>query len=210
MNLRVTSPIRLPSAPARSHYALTVIYVTTADEASRVLAELLRQQPLGLDLETTGLDPLQHRIRLLQLATRAGRVAVFDLFQLPVALFTPLTNARLVAHNAVFEYTFLAAAGIRLEVLHDSMPMYRVVYGHTASLQDAAHHTLQLAIDKTEQVSDWTTPELSAQQLRYAALDAWVAPPAGRCARCPLRQHLPAGCAGAAGRCPVPPRRCPV
>ena len=140
-----------------------------------MLAELLLQQPLGLDIETTGLDPLQHRIRLLQLACRSGRVVVFDLFRLPAALFAPLSKARLVAHNAVFEYAFLAAAGIRLELLHDSMLMYRTLYGHTASLQDAAQEVLLLPLDKAEQVSDWTAPELTERQLRYAALDAWAA-----------------------------------
>ena len=168
-------PLSKPVLPPRVPYPHTVEYVTTADQAAGLLAELLQQQPLGLDIETTGLDPLQHRIRLLQLACRSGRVVVFDLFRLPGALFAPLSKARLVAHNAVFEYAFLAVAGIRLEVLHDSMLMYRTLYGRTASLQDAAQDVLLLPLDKAEQVSDWTTPELSAQQLRYAALDAWVA-----------------------------------
>jgi len=152
----------------------TVEYVVAADKAVPVLAELLLQQPLGLDIETTGLDPLQHRIRLLQLACRSGRVVVFDLFRLPAELFGGLSKARLVAHNAVFEYAFLAVAGIRLELLHDSMLMYRTLHGHTASLQDAAQDILLLPLDKAEQVSDWTAPELSERQLRYAALDAWA------------------------------------
>ena len=159
----------------RVPYPRTIEYQRTADKAVAVLAELLLQQPLGLDIETTGLDPLQDRIRLLQLACRSGRVVVFDLFQLPAALFAPLSKARLVAHNAVFEYAFLAAAGIHLEVLHDSMLMYRTLYGRTASLQDAAQEVLLLPLDKAEQVSDWTAPQLTEKQLRYAALDAWTA-----------------------------------
>ena len=168
-------PLSKPVPPPRVPFPHIVEYVTTADKAAAVLAELLLQQPLGLDIETTGLDPLQHRIRLLQLACRSGRVVVFDLFRLPAALFAPLSKARLVAHNAVFEYAFLAAAGIRLELLHDSMLMYRTLYGHTASLQDAAQEVLLLPLDKAEQVSDWTAPELTERQLRYAALDAWAA-----------------------------------
>ena len=168
-------PLSKPVLPPRVPYPHTVEYLTTPDKAATVLAELLLQQPLGLDIETTGLDPLRHRIRLLQLACRSGRVVVFDLFQLLAALFAPLSKARLVAHNAVFEYAFLAAAGIRLERLHDSMLMYRTLHGHTASLQDAAQQVLLLPLDKAEQVSDWTAPELTEQQLRYAALDAWAA-----------------------------------
>ena len=161
--------------PPRVPYPHAVEYLTTADKAAAVLEELLLLQPLGLDIETTGLDPLQHRIRLLQLACRSGRVVVFDLFKLPLVLLALLSKARLVAHNAVFEYAFLAAAGIRLEFLHDSMLMYRILYGHTASLQDAAQEVLLLPLDKAEQTSDWTAPELTERQLRYAALDAWAA-----------------------------------
>ena len=54
------------------------------------------------------------------------------------------------------------------------MLMYRTLYGHTASLQDAAQAMLLLPLDKTEQVSDWCAPDLTERQLRYAALDAWV------------------------------------
>ena len=168
-------PLKPVQPPPRVTYPHAVEYVTRADKATAVLAELLEQQPLGLDVETTGLDPLQHRIRLLQLACRSGRVVVFDLFRLPAALFAPLSKARLVAHNAVFEYSFLAVAGIRLEVLHDSMLMYRTMHGRTASLQDAARDVLGLPLNKAEQESDWATPELTGRQLRYAALDAWAA-----------------------------------
>ena len=161
-------------AQPRVPYPHTIEYVKKADKAAAVLAELLLQQPLGLDIETTGLDPLKDRIRLLQLACRSGRVVVFDLFHLPAALFASLSKTRLVAHNAVFEYAFLATAGIKLELLHDSMLMYRTLYGHTASLRDAAQSVLLLPMDKTEQLSDWSLPQLNEKQLRYAALDAWV------------------------------------
>ncbi len=162
--------VNLPRVP----YPRAIEYVRQADKAAAVLAELLLHQPLGLDIETTGLDPLRDRIRLLQLACRSGRVVVFDLFDLPTSLFLPLSKARLVAHNAVFEYAFLAAAGIKLEFLHDSMLMYRTLYGDTASLRDAAQNVLLLPMDKTEQLSDWSIPKLTEKQLRYAALDAWV------------------------------------
>ena len=169
-------PLSKPVLPQpRVPYPHTIEYLRTADKAAVALAELLLQQPLGLDIETTGLDPVQDRIRLVQLACRSGRVAVFDLFRMPVELFAPLSKARLVAHNAVFEYAFLAAAGIHLEVLHDSMLMYRTLHGHTASLQDAAQDVLLLPMDKTEQMSDWTSLNLTEPQIRYAAMDAWTA-----------------------------------
>ena len=69
----------------------------------------------------------------------------------------------------------LRVAGIRLELLDDSMLMYRTLHGHTASLQVAAQEVLLLSLDKAEQKSDWTAPELTERQLEYAARDAWVA-----------------------------------
>ena len=168
-------PLSKPVLPPRVPYPHAIEYLTTADKAAAVLAELLLQQPLGLDIETTGLDPLQHRIRLLQLACRSGRVVVFDLFQLPVALFAPLSKARLVAHNAVFEYAFLAAAGIRLEFLHDSMLMYRTCTATPPVCRMPRRRCCCCRWTRAEQTSDWTAPKLTERQLRYAALDAWAA-----------------------------------
>lgn len=164
------SSVMQPRVP----YPHTIEYIRKGEKAAVVMAELMLQQPLGLDIETTGLDPLKDRIRLLQLACRTGRVVVFDLFDLPALLFSSLSKIRLVAHNAVFEYAFLSAAGIKLEFLHDSMLMYRTLYGRTASLGDAAQSVLLLPMDKTEQLSDWSLPQLTEKQIRYAALDAWV------------------------------------
>lgn len=60
----------------------------TSDAALRnVLPELLRAEVVGLDTETTGLDPRSHRPRLVQLAI-PGRVYVVDCFRLePVMHF---------------------------------------------------------------------------------------------------------------------------
>ena len=42
------------------------------------------------------------------------------------------------------------------------------------SLEDAARESLGVNLDKTEQTSDWNAPELTPEQLAYAAMDALV------------------------------------
>src|SRR6185436_14502443 len=64
--------------------------VTTAEEAAGIVAELLTTPVVGLDTETTGLDPRNHRVRLVQVAAPDGPVYVFDLFRLDVGLLAPL------------------------------------------------------------------------------------------------------------------------
>jgi DNA polymerase I len=68
--------------------------VTEAEDARQKLAKLLEEPVLGVDIETTGLDPHQHRIRVLSVAARDGRVAVFDLWTLPPELLHPLSHVR--------------------------------------------------------------------------------------------------------------------
>jgi len=48
----------------------------------------------------------------------------------------------------------------------------KLVWGH--SLKAVCERDLGLALDKTEQVSDWSQPPLSDRQQAYAALDAEV------------------------------------
>ncbi len=51
-------------------------YVTTADRLAAVVPDLLTAPIIGLDTETTGLDPLKDQLRLIQLATPTQTVVV--------------------------------------------------------------------------------------------------------------------------------------
>src|SRR5262249_45802920 len=73
---------------------------------------------VGLDLETTGLDPRTDRIRLLSLSTARGTFLV-DCFQVnPAPLFESLAEHELIAHNAIFDLGFLAQLGFTPGVAH--------------------------------------------------------------------------------------------
>ena len=146
-------------------------YVTDNTLAGQRALSLCTQPVLGLDIETTGLDPLQSRIRLLQVATKDGRIYVFDLDRVSLDELAPLFRVPLVAHNAGFEYRHLTNAGMCLDPLHDSMLLGRLTQHKLQSLADLSQDVLGVEMDKTEQVSDWSG-DLSTEQIEYAGIDA--------------------------------------
>ena len=52
--------------------------IKTADELRKAVETLTNQPVIGLDTETTDLDPYTSRLRLIQVAT-ADQVFIFDL-----------------------------------------------------------------------------------------------------------------------------------
>ena len=91
--------------------------VRRVEEAlERELPELLAAPVLGLDTETTGLDPHADRLRLVQLAAE-GRTVLVDAGAVDVEALAPLLapgpeGPRLVGHNLCFDLQILAAAGL--------------------------------------------------------------------------------------------------
>ena len=107
---------RLPSIrDVLPHPAVHVI--RSRDELDAALPAFLEEVRdaaiVGLDTETTGLDPHRDRLRLIQLAV-PGSVLVIDCRAVDAKLVTPLLEAApLVAmHNGVFDLQFLLAAGL--------------------------------------------------------------------------------------------------
>jgi DNA polymerase-1 len=85
---------------------------------------------VALDLETTGLDPREDRVRIVSLTTARGTWLV-DCFEVdPRPLFPVLADKTLIAHNAIFDLGFLAEMGFNLgeagRVL-DTMLMSRIL-----------------------------------------------------------------------------------
>jgi DNA polymerase-1 len=141
------------------------------------LQALDESERVGLDLETTGLNPHRDRTRLLQLSTDRG-LFVLDLFALGDVspLWEPLADAELVVHNAAFDLSFLWHMGFRPGKVCDLMIMSRLLTAGTKEgngLADLASRELGITLDKGHQKDHWTG-ELTPDQLRYAALDAKV------------------------------------
>ena len=139
---------------------------------------------MALDLETTGLDPRKDSIRLLSLATK-GATYIVDCQSVDTAgLFPILSEATVVAHNALFDLGFLSSLGFEPGKVADTMILSQLLYagakveplkrGQTShSLDSVVKRELGLELDKTHQSSDWggtLTPEM----IEYAARDVEV------------------------------------
>jgi hypothetical protein len=99
------------------------VVVHRRDDACRELERLAERSAqgdtFGFDFETSGLDPVTDRARLMQIGSADGRVVVIDLFEtggLP-SFASLVAKLRLVAFPAAFEGGFLAAAGIPTSAL---------------------------------------------------------------------------------------------
>src|SRR5262245_8954234 len=108
--------------------------LVTDDRALAVCLDDVERQPhVGLDTETTGLDPFTSKVRLVQLATPEA-VYLIDCFAFPA-----LSDRRLVAfleaerpikvlHNAKFDARMLERhAGARLRGVFDTYLASQVV-----------------------------------------------------------------------------------
>ena len=157
--------------------ATTYRYITRVDEAQQAVAELLAHNTgiIGIDLETTGLDPLQDEVRLLQLAAEESPTLIIDVAQIGGlhTLQAHLSQLRGVAHNAVFDMKFLHQQDIRL-TLDCTMLGHHVLTGEAAKLAVLAKIYLGIELDKSLQTSNWNQPTLTHEQLYYAALDAEI------------------------------------
>lgn len=123
--------------------------------------------------DAAALDPHRSRIRLVQLYGGGKRVAVIDLFRTGEEALRLLDGVGVVAHNAFFELSFLEAAGAALGEVQCTFQATRLTLGgYFPSLAEAVKAHLGLELDKSEQRSDWSAPELSRAQLVYAARDA--------------------------------------
>ncbi|HKX31205.1 MAG TPA: DNA polymerase [Blastocatellia bacterium] len=157
--------------------------ITRGDDLSKVMAALRAEPVLGLDTETTGLDPHTSRLRLLQLATPRESF-IFDLFRVkpeeirPVLELLAAPRPIKVAHNAKFDAKFLLKhCGVRLDGIFDTYLASALISAGAEherhGLEAVANRYLDLQIDKQPQLSDWSR-DLSEYQLEYAARDAVV------------------------------------
>ena len=153
-------------------------WVDTPAALRTVSTDLRGCKILAFDVETA-LDFAG--LCLLQVATRE-RTYLIDPFA--VADLNSLVdilngNGSLkVIHNARFERRVLAAVGIPLDNVFDTMEASRMLRGTDAigghSLAMVVERELDLALDKSCQTSNWTRRPLDPDQLHYAALDAEI------------------------------------
>jgi len=163
--------------------------VTTSEELRCAVDELSTHHAVGLDTETTELDPHIGRLRLIQLATPNG-VYIVDLNRFTngdkkrgedlESLRQLLTSSRpiKIAHNAKFDAKFIKHnLGVDIGGLFDTLLASQIVSAgdieERHGLEAIAGRYLNETVDKSERLSNWEF-ELSEAQLQYAARDAVV------------------------------------
>jgi len=180
----------------RGPFSLLIRYVTTTPLTASALTPPQPDVLLGVghlhtlataitvafDSETTGLQPEWGGLRLLQLGARDCPIVLIDCWELDLAGWSAVRDffeakqRFWLAHNAVFDLGWLQEHGIR--------PKGRVMCSMLASklisngipnmkhgLAPTVERYLGRTLSKELQVSDWSTPVLSAEQLAYAAND---------------------------------------
>src|SRR5260221_6692561 len=163
--------------------------ITNPAELRLAIAELETRQAIGLDTETTELDPYLGRLRLIQLASAAGvyivdlnRFADSDMKQSEALaplrrLFTSPRPIK-IAHNAKFDAKFIKYnLGVDLVGVFDTLLASQLVSAgdieERHGLAAITERYLNETVDKSERLSNWEF-ELSEAQLEYAARDAAV------------------------------------
>ena len=99
---------------AHAHLDGDAQLVRTEADLQALAEEIQSAERVGLDLETTGLDPREDQARIISVTTTQGTWLV-DCFEIdPRPLFPILADKELIAHNALFELTFLTEMGFEL------------------------------------------------------------------------------------------------
>jgi DNA polymerase I len=161
-------------------------YLMVKDAATllTVMAAIDNTALVGLDIETTGLNPRNDRMRLLSLATDTIDCGTFcylvDCFAVdPAPLFDMLEEKEVIIHNGAFDLAFLTGRGFTPGVVHDTMLMAQLLAAGAIerfTLVACAERELGVHLDKAQQKSDWSGA-LSTEQLAYAARDVEVLTP---------------------------------
>jgi DNA polymerase-1 len=162
--------------------------VRDAEGVQNMCRELSGVEPLGLDTETTELDPRKGELRLLQLSS-GKRTFVVDLRPFRDIRSTPELgplrnilegNGQIkIAHNAKFDAKWIRYhLGCEIGGIFDTYLASQLIAAGDGerrhSLADVAQFFTGVELDKSEQVSDWSANELSQSQIEYAARDATV------------------------------------
>ena len=169
--------------------------IKTEEELRKSVEFLSSHQVIGLDTETTELDPYFGRLRLVQLATPSG-VHIIDLDAFgergngnlreanalaPLRDLLSAPRPIKIAHNAKFDAKFIKhTLGVDLGGIFDTLLASQLIGAgdieERHGLEAVASRYLNESVDKTERLSNWNF-ELSGAQLEYAARDAAILVP---------------------------------
>ena len=174
------------------------LFIDDVAGAEYAVEDLLAAPRLAFDIETTGLDPRNDRVCLVQFATE-DTVYIFDVRPgaVPLGMIRPiLEQKKFVGQNLRFDFGFMKMSGLPVpggDRIFDTMIAHSLLHAGeyiTADEDDdeeseasrfrgrhdlatIARECLGVKLDKTEQKSNWEG-ELTQEQLEYAARDVEV------------------------------------
>ena len=145
------------------------------------LSALDGAEVVAFDSETTGLQPELGGLRLLQIGAAGRCVVVIDCWELSAAEWELLreffaVKRTYIAHNAVFDLGWLQEHGIVPQgITYCTMIASKLLNNGIPNLKHGLGFVVQRylghELSKELQASDWSAPELSKEQLAYAAAD---------------------------------------
>ncbi len=163
--------------------------IKDAETLAKACEQLKSEDVIGFDTETTALDPYEGEIRLVQLSN-GKETQVIDLKPFgelgdlrtmpelePLRELLAADRPVKIAHNAKFDAKWVKHhLGVEIGGVFDTLIASQLI---AAGDQDRRHNLAEVTsyflgteLDKSEQVSDWSAPELSQSQIEYAARDA--------------------------------------
>jgi ribonuclease D len=176
----VASPFPPPEAFKES-LPFPIHWVSDRESGERLRERVLaRQEPWGLDIETTLTGQHHCEVALIQISD--GKEAwlidslAFDFKPVIEALYASPLHL-LVVHGGIGDLAVLKRVlGIVAENVFDTLVAAQVLAFPSPNLRELARECLMVQMTKGSQQSNWRTRPLSPGQFKYGALDAWVLP----------------------------------
>jgi ribonuclease D len=153
--------------------------VVRGDIDQATLTALTSVPHVACDIETSGLDPRRDRIGTVQIhASVVGDIVVQVSETRPTRLCKLMEDhsTRKVFHHAMFDLRFMAAhwnvtpANIACTKIASKLLKPQATNDHH-SLKRLLDERLNIHIQKDQRLSDWLTPDLTSEQIKYAAAD---------------------------------------
>jgi len=161
--------------------------IVRGDLTEQQLQAYLAGEAVAVDTETLGLHHMRDRLCVVQLCDRAGRAT---LVQITRSMLDPATapdkrSPRLkrlmedprvlkVFHFARFDLAALRHnLGIVVEPIYCTRTASKLVRTYTErhGLKDIALELMDIEMDKAARHTDWSSPDLRPEQVRYAISD---------------------------------------
>ncbi len=158
--------------------ALSEQFKIVPDIPDRQMEAFLASKEIAVDTELQGLRLLRDQVCLVQLCDRNKNVCLLKPSpkEIPPNLKRLLTEPQVtkIFHFALTDVAFLKTSlGIAVHPFRCTKVMSKLVrtYTESHSLRSLVMELMGIELDKEQQSSNWSTPNPTQMQLRYAAND---------------------------------------